>query len=498
MAESQEEKKTSRAANARNRRLYIGSLIILIIVVVSFVGAPIISTLGGGGQMVFGQYAGEEIRYQQGNFFARQYEAIAQSLRDSGQTADLDLQLRIAWREAFNRTVLHTAILDHAENTGMDVSSDRVDELIASDPRFQSNGRFDPAAYERIGSQERFSLRNFHRESAIFDQFITDVLTGTKSSAAEREFVAQMSGPERSFDVVRFPFSDFPEAQVRTFAEENPELFTELDLAVVTLATEEEAQQIREQALEPGNPIGNLARTYSRDLYADQDGEMGTIYAYELQQEMINPEDVESLTQLEPGEISDPIETTAGWAFYEALDTAEAADLAQDDTLEAVRSYLQNFEQGRIQDFVRSEAEEFVAGAQDGGFAAFAESEGREVRTTPFFPINYGDLQLFGQLESSQIPELSDAAFRETFFQTAFSLEEDAVSEPISLRRSVLVMQLREERPARESDIAFIDQYYDTLLRESRSDEIESAYVNDELLQDNFAQAFNRYVTGTN
>lgn len=498
MAESQEEKKASRAAKARNRRLYFGSLIILIIVVVSFVGAPVISSFGGGRQMVFGSYAGEEIRYQQGNFFARQYEAIAQSIRDSGQTADLDLQLRIAWREAFNRTVLHTAILHHAEEAGMDVSSERVDELIASDPRFQTNGSFDPAAYERIGSQERFSLRSFHRESEIFDLFIDDVFDGVQTSDAERAFVATMSGPERSFNVVRFPFSEFPDAQVRLYAEENAQLFRELDLSVVTLANEDEARQIREQALEPGNPIGNLARTYSRDLYADQDGEMGGVYAYELQQEMINPDDIELLLELDPGDISEPIETTAGWAFYEAITPSEPADLAEEETLQAVRTYLQNFEQGRIQDYVQSEAERFGEEAQRNGLASVADSESRDVLSTPFFPINYGNLQLFGRLESSQIPELSDAAFRESFFETAFSLEDGAISEPVALRQSALVMQLREERPARDQDVDFIEQYYDTVLREFRGDTIESAFINDDLLQDNFAQAFNRYVSGSN
>ncbi|MFW5694226.1 MAG: peptidylprolyl isomerase [Alkalispirochaeta sp.] len=498
MAESQEEKKASRATSARNRRLYIGSLIILIIVVVSFVGAPIISTLGGSGQMVFGSYAGEEIRYQQGNFFARQYEAIAQSIRDSGQTADLDLQLRIAWREAFNRTVLHTAILHHAEEAGMDVSSERVDELIAADPRFQNNGRFDPAAYQRIGSQERFSLRNFHRESAIFDQFVTDVLTGIQTADAERSFVADMSNPERSFNVVRFPFSDFPDAQVRDFAEENERLFRELDLSVVTLANEEEAQQIREQALEPGNPMGDLARTYSRDLYADQDGEIGSSFAYELQQEMINPDDVDVLLDLEPGDISEPIETTAGWAFYEALGPSDPPDLSDDETLQVVRSYLENFEQGRIQDYVQSEASQFAEEARADGFAALADQEGHDVLTTPFFPINYGNLQVFGRLESSQIPDLADAAFRQSFFETAFSLQEDDVSEPVALRQSVMVLQLREERTAREDDIEFTEQYYDTLLREFRSDRIESAFIDDDLLQDNFAQAFSRYVAGSN
>jgi hypothetical protein len=499
MAESREsEKKAARPHGGRSRWLYIGSVVILVLVVVTFVGAPVVTSTAGSGRLVFGRYGREEIAYQPGNFFARQYETIAQSLRDSGNDADLELQLRIAWREAFNRTILHTATLQHAEEAGLDVSVQRVDELLAQDPRFQVNGRFDAGAYEQIGSQERFSLREFHREGAIFDQVVRDVLAGTHVSTGERAFVAAMSGPERSFDLVRFPFSEFPASEVEAFATDNADFFARLDLAVVTLATEEEAQQIREQALQPGNPMGDLARTYSRDLYADQDGQIGEIYGYELQQELINPEDLATLLALAPGDISEPVETSAGWAFYEMLSEPVSFDPADPDMVQAARRYMQNFELGRIQDYVTSEARRFAEVARGNDLERAAAEEGLDVLSTPFFPINYGNNQLFGQLQSAQVPDLSDAAFRESFFTTAFSLDEEEISEPVVLRQSVLVMELREERAARAEDAEFIEEYYEMLVRQFQSDEIEDAFIDEERLDDNFAQSFSRFVLDAN
>ncbi len=492
------EKKTPRSTHTRSRGLYIGSLIILAIVIVTFIGAPVVTRTAGRSHLVFGRYGNEEIRYQPGNFFARQYEAIAQSLRDSGNQANLELQLRIAWREAFNRAVLHTAVLQAADRAGMDVSSERVDELIASDPRFQVNGRFDTQAYQNIGNQERFQLRNYHRESAIFDQVIRDVLAGAESSDGEKQFVAEMSGPERSFEVVRFPFTEFPAEQVRTFASENDQLFTTLDLAVVTLSSEDEASQIREQALQPGNPIGDLARTYSRDLYADQDGQIGPVYGYELQQELTNPDDLQKLLDLQPGDTSEPLETTAGWAFYQALSAPAPFDPQADGAIADVRTYMQNFEQGRIQDYVRAEAESFATQARTDGFATAADGADRTILNTPFFPINYGNIQLFGQLQSAQIPDLADAAYRQDFFESAFGLAADEISDPVVLRQSVLIMRLREERPAQESNVAFIRDYYGSLERQFKSDALQTAFVDDRRLEDNFAQAFNRYVLGPN
>jgi hypothetical protein len=497
MAESGEpKKKNPRTPMTRSRWLWVGSLAILVLVVVTFIGAPILTSMTGGNRPVFGRYGNQEILYQPGNFFGRQYEAIAQSLRERGNQENLELQLRLAWREAFNRAVLHAAILRHAEQSGLEISEQRVDELLASDPRFQVNGRFDAQAYERIGNQERFQLRRFHREVAIFERFIRDVLTGARSSEAEGTFVAEMSGPQRSFEVIRFPFDEFPQSQVRQFAEDNPELFTTLNLAVVTLGTQDESEEIRALALEPGTPIGDLARTYSRDLYADQDGQIGEVYGYELQQELTDPDDLSRLLELEEGEISRPMETTAGWAFYEALSEPAAFDPEADGALADVRTYMQNFEQGRIQDYVRDEAASFVSAAQQDGFATVADRQERSIVETPFFPINYGNLQLFPRLQSSDIPELSDAAFRQDFFEAAFALDPDEISAPLVLRRSVLVLRLLEGREAPEDQVEALRDRYPSIHRRFSSDLIESTFVNEELLEDNFSQTFNRFVVG--
>ncbi len=497
MAEPKEtHKKSSRRPTGRSTWLYVGTVAVLVIIVFAFIGMPAIAPTIAPARPVFGRYGSQDIAYDPGNFFARQYEAVAQSLQASGNEIGLELQLRLAWREAFNRAVLHTAILQEAEASGVRVSQERIDGLIARDPRFQVNGRFDAAAYRSVDNQTLLSMRDFYREVAIFEDVVNDVLTGGRTSNAERDFVAAMAGPERSFDVVRFPFSEFPDPQVRLFAAENTELFTTLDLAVVTLATEEEAQQIRSQALEPGNPMGDLARTYSRDLYADQEGQIGEIFGYELRQELVAPEDLTTLLNLREGDISDVVETTGGWSFYSALSAPRVVDPTADDALAEVREYMEIFEQGRIQDYVRAEAERFAETAATGGFAQVALIEGREVVSTPFFPINYGNLQLFGQLQSAELPDLADAAFREDFLEAAFSLEGSEVSEPIVLRQSAVVLQIREEREAREQSVGFITDFYDSLMRQFSEDEIEGAFVDQERLEDNFAQAFNRYVLG--
>lgn len=494
---SEEKSKKRPARSTKNTLLYIGSVVILVLVVVTFVGVP---AAGGfsqpAGSIVFGRYDGEEIAYRPGNFFARQYEIVAQSLRDSSGDLDLELQLRIAWRQAFNRTVLRTAILQQAERSNMRISEVRVDELIAQDPRFQQNGRFDASAYRNISNQEQFSLRNFHRESAIFNRFVQDTLNGGVSSEAEKRFVAAMAGPERSFDVVRFSFDGFPEQQVREYAQENQTLFTKLNLSTITLASREEADRIRDQAREPGNPFGELARTYSRDLYADQSGEIGSVWGYEIQQELLNPEDLELLITLEGGAMSDPVETTSGWSFFRAESDPVPFNAEDDSAIAEALSYMQMFEQGRIQDFTRNEAQRFIEAASNTPLEVLAAEQNRPVHETPFFPINYGNSQLFNQLNVPAIPDLQDAANREGFFVTAFSLDEGELSEPIMLRRSAVLLRLREERPADEAAVGFITDFYDSVRTQFQSDEIENAYLDEDRLEDNFLPAFNRYVLG--
>lgn len=490
---------TPRGESRGSRRspwLYVGSIVILVIVVVAFVGAPVVSGFASPGRLVFGRYDGRDIAYQPGNYFARQYDAIAQQIQQQGNRDNLELQLRLAWREAFNRTVLHHALLSRADESGVTVSEARIDELIARDPRFFVDGRFSARAYRDLGSQQQFQLRTYYRETARVRTVIEDVLANPVVAEAEAQFVARMAGPERRFDVVRFPFSEFPDDQVRSYAEENASLFTSLDLAVITLASEDEAEEIRSQALEPATPIADLARTYSRDLYADQGGEIGRLPAFELQQELVNRDEIDAILALDAGDTSAVIETTSGWSFYRALSAPQPLDLEADGSLVTVREYMNVFEQGRIQDFTRASAEAFVARVRAGSFEEVVAAEEREPIAVDYFPVNYGNVQLFNQARSGEIPDLADAAFRAEFFEAGFGTPLGAVADPIVLRQSVIVLRPVEERPARESDVEFIADFYGSILEQFQSDLVEDAYVDQDELRDDFTAVFEQAILG--
>lgn len=493
---TRESKETaSKSSLQRHPGLYVFSIFILVLIVVTFIGAPAVTGTSSRGQLSFGRYDKTEISYQQGNYFARQYDSIAQTLRDAGDGSNLELQLRLAWREAFNRTVLHTAVLKAADDAGLRVSENRVDELLATSPQFQENGRFSAALYSRLSNQERYNIRKFYRESEMFQLVVDDVLVGGKTSESESEFVASMASPERSFRVVRFPFTDFPDEEVISYAEENKDLFTTLNLQVVTLSNEGEAEQVLSQA-RSGSPVDDLARTYSRDVYADQGGSMGEISAHEIERLLSDPTDLEQILNLSAGESSGLLETVGGWAFYTAVSDPEPLDISDPDRLAQVREYIEIYAQGLVQDYARERGDAFAVSARESSILTTATDEGLEVLETPTFPINYGNVPIFGRVQADSIPDLADAAYNTQFLETAFSLKDGEVSNALILRESAVVISTLEEQEVESETMDSIVQYYPYLTQQYQSEEIEPAFVDRDKLEDNFNQAFARYILG--
>jgi hypothetical protein len=119
------------------------------------------------------------------------------------------------------------------------------------------------------------------------------------------------------------------------------------------------------------------------------------------------------------------------------------------------------------------------------------------VEQTGYFPINYGNVPIFGRVNAQNNDVLSRAAFRESFFVTAFSLEEGEVSEPVTLRNALVVMQLESEREASDDAVAFLDSYYPFLVQQYQSEELQRTLLDPQYYEDNFAQAFSRIVRGS-
>lgn len=475
---------------------YIGTVILLIVVVVAFVGTPAVGGLAGGSRISFGSYAGRDIDYQPGNYLARQYQGLAQRVQQQDQQIT-DALVRQIWRAAFDQTVFHEALMVEATEAGVGVSTEAVDRAIAQWPEFQVDGRFSAEEFNATSSQVRLALRNYLRESLVDEQVRTDLFERVEPADAESQFLIDMAGPERQFRFVQFSSADFPDTEVIEYGEANAERFRRVNLSVITITTSEsDAEQIREQAVSRQTSFEDLARNQSTDSYAEDGGEMGWVYFHELEPDFEDTQVIEEIFSLEEGEISRVFETTFGWTVYRVNEAPIEPDFTDANVIAAVRDYLTVFERGLIEDHLRERADEFVAQARSESFADASASINQAPATTAYFPVNYGNTSYFGQVNASSNAALSAAAFREDFFEELFALSGDEVSEPIVVRDYVFVFQLADERAPEESTITFLESYVPLIIRNFAQQQVQDVLVDDELLVDNFNATYNRAILG--
>ncbi len=118
-----------------NPFLWIFSVAILIVIVVTFIGGPIVGSMGKRDRLIFGIYNNKYIEYIPGNYLSQQKNIIAEQIRDAGNSDDFQWQLYQTWKGAFDRTVIHTAILDEAYRSGLYVTETRIDtEIVNNGP----------------------------------------------------------------------------------------------------------------------------------------------------------------------------------------------------------------------------------------------------------------------------------------------------------------------------------------------------------------------------
>lgn len=498
MAKAEPTTHHDRPEPTQRRWIYIISVIVLVIIVVTFVGGPALSGFVSSGRLVFGEYNGTEIEYIVGNYFQRTFQNLADRAQES-ETQLTSAQARQVWRRAFESTVLHIALLQTAEASELDVTDEAVDEQIASWPQFQENGRFSNDRYQAFSGQQRSSLREYLHQVLVSQQVQLDMVSTSTPSAAETEFFASLASPERQFQFVAFAFAEFPESEVISYLEENAERFRRANLSRITITSSEaEAEQIRQQAADRIASFEDLASAHSTDQQAEDGGDLGWVYYHELEPDFEDLDLIDTVFSLDVGSISPVLETAFGWAIYRLDEGPVDADPTDEELIVDARSYLTTFERGLLEDYMQSQADAFRETAIADGFDAAAASIDQTPQLTSYFPINYGNFPYLGQVTAPSATSLSNAAYDEEFFVDAFSLADGDVSEPIVLRDRVLVMELEDEREASDESTDTLQTIFPFYLQQIASNEIQRAVIDQDLLTDRFNQTYNRQILGVN
>jgi hypothetical protein len=480
-----------------NPGIFIGTIIVLVIVIVAFVFVPAIvpSAQAGAIDLKFGTYDKTPISYVPGGYLASIRENIARNQQNSGQDVNNPFMNYQIWRAAFEQTVVHTAVLEDMKKAGYTAPDATVDREVASLPQFQENGRFSAVKYRQMDNTSRTALWREVQEQIAEDRYRGDV-GELRVSSKEAPFIKTMASPERSFDMAAFSLSDYPDTEIAAFASSRPELFKVAHLSKITIkSSEKEAAQVLKTVQDGISTFEDAAKTHSADtMTAEKGGDMGVKMAFELQSEIPEAADRDEVVALTKGTFSRVIKTDGGWTFFRAEEDARAADATDTANLAKIKSYIMDFERGRVEDFFLNKANTLIASVQTQDFDTALAEEGLTKKHFGPSPINYGNQQLLPPLDSS-VPELSGAASNENFWNIAFSTPLNTPSKPFVVGNNVLVLYPVEEAPVADEMAGYIESAYSQYwLSYVMEQNIRSYFMENGKLKDNFMEVYLKYL----
>ena len=472
--------------------LFVGTVLILVIVIVAFVLVPaIVPNSQRGKELIFGYYNKIPIKYVPGNYFYQVQSSLIQQQNLSQDDPAYISKLGQIWREAFTETAVHIGILDEMKQAGFTAPPDVVDREVAALPFLQENGRFSSAKYRAMDNNSRLNLWRQVQDNVSVERYRAD-LTNLKISAKETAFIGSMASPRRSFDLAAFPISSYPDSEIVSYAAANPDLFRITRLSRITVnSSEREARQILESVKNGVSTFEETAKTNSQDMYADRGGDMGVMMAYELKYEISDEAEREHVINLARGELSDVIKVFSGWAFFRAEEPSHPADLNDTAQIGKIRNYIMENSRGLAEDWLISQAEQFTAHAEASSFDDAVLAENITKRSFGPIPVNYGNTAMFPSLTSAGVPELANAATNEFFWKLAFSTPINSISKPLVAGDNVIVLLPLEESYAEESDTGFIEMYYPYWVHEIAEYSNRNKFMASDKLNDHFAEVFN-------
>lgn len=482
--------------NSRHPVLYIFSVLLLIVIAVTFVGAPVVgdAVRGTTGSISFGKYGKEDIEFSQNGYFAQQRELLGQQIKPEGDSQNWKWDMYRVWRGAFERTVVHVGILSEVESNKTYISSEQLNRLIIKHGPYQSNGEFDVELYQNTPSYKREEFRRDFRDNLLKEYYLSDYIYGHKTADAERDYTYGLMKNQRSFHLMFFPLDRIPDADLAAYAQQNAKNFKRIGLSKITLSSESDAKKVLKMVQADPESFAETAKAQSTDVFADNGGVMGVSYSYELKSEF-SDSDLDKILALAQGAVSDIIKSGNDYVIYRCTSAAADPDYASADTLRAVKNYVNRYERGFVEDKATAAAETFIKNAQTEGIYGAASKAGISVYNTEPFCINYGAINYFSQVrvEQGQL-DLSAAMYSKDFFIQAFSIKGEEYSKPIILNNGVVVLQLLEESERDDVDqaVALYGQQIDGQIAET---DIINYFLTSDKLKDNFHQTFSKYFT---
>ena len=487
---------------------YIGSVIILLllafIMFFSFNGAS--DLFRKDGVLEFGKYDGKPIQLVPGTEFANAVNNYTQYYQQNGATLDDSIYFYV-YNYAFNSAVQSMAFRSEVEKTGY-VPSEKAVSRIMLQQFTDADGNYNAKLYNQYPDAYKKSLRDEIKRTLVLNRFSEDIfgtsfemggkkLFGLKSSQKEADFLASMGETKKSYELVAFSKSNYPESEVKKYVDENKDLFSKIPLSVITVDEEKIAKTLSKQLASSEITFENAVSEFSEKYYSDNDGVISANFKYQLKDTLEDAADLEKLVSLANGSYSQIINTKDGYSIFKKTGDVIQANSDDASIISAARSYITSYESGRVEDYFKAQASSFISDAKSKGFDDAAQELGLTIHDIPSFALNYGDTSMMAKVPYDAASELSSAGTNENFWEKIFAMNTNDISEPFVLGNNVIVMKMIGEEKNEKND-----NVLETIKTESASYDqasASSAILSSKKVENNvMATYFNNFIKKDN
>lgn len=474
---------------------WVFGMLVLLLIAVSFVLAPALQAFvrpKNADGIVFGKYGKEEIKYAYGNYFYDQVQNFGTQYKNIDDNPTQTMYQ--IWKSAYDSTVLYTAVNQLASQAGIIAADEVVNRAIINSGTYNKDGKFNVELYQKASTENKAAVEKSIRRAVPYQIVINDIGSAL-SSSAEASYIADLASRGRTFNYVDINSSLYPDEKASVYALQNKQLFYSMDLSIISVETQQEAQDIATKIAQGEHSFEEMARTSSKDNFAMNEGKVGTVYYFGLLPNFKNAEEATTLLTAHAGDVIGPVEGADSWTIYRVDSTPMEADYASPEVLLAVKAYLASSDEGVVEEFLSDLATSFYADAKE-DFATAAESAELDVVTVSPTPYNMAQSTYMNNFNYTDPQgKLTAAITSKDFAKTLFTVEPGTILEPIKNNASYLIVETGEEVND-EGMGSYIEMFYNYLSGSQNQQDFSQALYTSDLFQDNFLMTFFSAILG--
>lgn len=486
----------------------IGSIIVLLFSALIFIVLP---AMVGGAKAEklppFGSYDGKPIVYEQGSPFANTVSNYAELLKWQGQEVT-DSTYFYIFNQAFNSTVVRMAYDSAVAKSGWKVPANAVNRELVKN-FYDENGNYSSRLYKQTSDEVKRDLTKQYEDALTTSRYLEDnfgsnenfdgqrigadfanfTMYGLKASSKEIPFICEMGKKRRSFDTAVFSTDNYPEEKILSYANEHKDLFVKYDLSVITVNDESTAKTVLDRLNKNEIVFADAVTEYSTKNYTNDSGKINNNLNYQVKNIISDADAFNKVCALKSGETSGIVKTSTGYSIFKADSDATPMDFSETANKNTVKSYLNTYERGLIEDYYVALAKDFSAQALKTDFNAACKKFNIDNQSIEDFALNYGNLSIIGTSSIESSSPLAAITSDENAIKTAFALKQNEISESLVLGRNIIVLKMKGETNG-GTDLETANQTFQKEIDEFDEQAAQTALFNSPKVKNNVMEVY--------